>query len=62
MDLTITNKKVCLCDLPLEVQDAPGPLAIDDQVSVQHHQTLDSLLTLEVNFNTLICLNILKEC
>ena len=47
MNLSIANKKVCLRDLSLEVKDAPGSLAIDDEVGVKHHQTLHCLLALE---------------
>ena len=60
MNLSVANKIVCLCDLPLEVEDAPGALAVDDEVGVEHHQALDSLPALEaagVNIESIECLN-----
>ena len=47
MNLSVANKIVCLGDLPLEVEDAPGSLAVDDEVGVEHHQALHSLPALE---------------
>ena len=47
MNLSVANKKVCLRDLSLEVEYAPGSLAVDDEVGVKHHQALDRLLALE---------------
>ena len=47
MNLSVANKKVCLRDLSLEVEYAPGSLAVDDKVGVKHHQALDRLLALE---------------
>ena len=47
VNLSVANKIICLCDLPLEVEDAPGPLSVDDKVGVEHHEALDSFPTLE---------------
>ena len=47
VNLSIANKIVRLCDLPLEVKDAPGPLAVDDEVGVEHYKALDSFPSLE---------------